>query len=254
MNVTFLWSNNRLGYLGRVMTGICKFGGGTIVLLATCSAAIAADLAPNLPVKAPVGYVTKAQQAPAANGYDWNGWYIGVHVGVTTGSSNWSATQPGAPGLNGSFDLPYHFDFMAGTGSYVAGLQGGYNHVFKSHWMLGFETDLSFPNSDVLIPFSVRGSQTVTSPFTGQVTYGEAVIYSGTVRGRARLCLRSFSALWHRRVGLDLRSGDAYPDCRFSGGRNRDTRNRGHVAALASGLGRRRGRRNPGQRKLDRKG
>src|ERR1035441_4431834 len=164
--------------MGRVMRGICKFGVCTSVVLATCSAAIAGDVAPNLPVKAPVAYVTKAPQAPAANGYDWNGWYVGAHVGVTTGSSNWSATQPGAPGLNGSFDLPYHFDFMAGTGSYVAGLQGGYNHVFKSHWMMGFETDLSFPNSDVLIPFSVRGSQTVTSPLTGQVSYGEAEIYS----------------------------------------------------------------------------
>jgi high affinity Mn2+ porin len=168
------------------MKGIRKFGGGTAVVLATCSVAMAADLPPNLPVKAPAAYVTKAPQAPAANGYDWNGWYIGAHVGVTTGSSNWSATQAGgAPGLSGSFELPYHFDFMAGTGSYVAGLQGGYNHVFKSHWMLGFEADASFPNSDVLVPFSMRGSQTVASPFTGQVTYGEAVIYSGTVRARA---------------------------------------------------------------------
>jgi high affinity Mn2+ porin len=165
------------------MKNICKFGSSTGVLLATCTAAIAGDVLPNLPVKAPVAaYVTKAP--PAANGYDWNGWYVGAHVGVTTGSSNWSATQPGAPGLSGSFDLPFNFDFMAGTGSYVAGLQGGYNHVFKSHWMLGFEADVSFPNSDVLVPFSVRGSQTITSPFTGQVTYGEAVAYYGSVRGR----------------------------------------------------------------------
>ena len=128
----------------------------------------------------PVAYVTKAPQVPAASGYDWSGWYVGAHVGVITGSSSWSAT----PGLSGSFDLPYHFDFMAGTGSYVAGLQGGYNHVFKSHWMLGFEADASFPNSDVLIPYSVRGSQTVTSPFTGQVSYGEAVAYYGTARAR----------------------------------------------------------------------
>jgi high affinity Mn2+ porin len=166
------------------MRGICKFGGGATVVLATCTAAIAGDMPLNLPVKAPVAYVTKAPQAPAADGYDWNGWYIGAHVGVTTGSSNWSATQPGAPGLNGSFDLPYHFDFLAGTGSYVAGLQGGYNHVFKSHWMMGFETDLTFPNSDVTIPFSLRGSQTVSSPLTGQVIYGEAEIYSGTLRAR----------------------------------------------------------------------
>jgi high affinity Mn2+ porin len=164
---------------------ICKFGGSTGVVLATCTVAIAGDVPSNLPVKVPVAYATKAPQMPAANSYDWNGWYVGAHVGVTTGSSNWLATQPGgAPGLSGSFDLPFNFDFMAGTGSYVAGLQGGYNHVFKSHWMLGFEADASFPNSDVLIPFSVRGSQIMTSPFTGQVTYGEAVAYYGSVRGR----------------------------------------------------------------------
>ena len=163
------------------MKGLGKFGGGTGALLATCTVAIAGDLSPNLPVKAPVAYVTKAPQAQASNGYAWNGWYIGVHVGATTGSSNWSAT----PGLGGSFNLPFNFDFMAGTGSYVAGVQGGYNHVFQSHLLLGFEADASFPNSDVLIPFSVRGSQTVTSPFTGQVTYGEAVMFYGTVRARA---------------------------------------------------------------------
>ena len=143
---------------------------------------------------------------------------------------------------------------MAGTGSYVAGLQGGYNHVFKSHWMLGFETDLSFPNSDVLIPYSVRGSQTVTSPFTGEVTYGEAVIYSGTVRARAGYAFDHF--LLYGTGGLAW-TFDQVTRTQIAGsprGRIRDTRNRGHVAALASGLGRRRRRRNPGQRKLDRKG
>jgi high affinity Mn2+ porin len=149
---------------------------------------MAGDVPPNFPVKAPVAYVTKAPQAPAANGYDWNGWYVGAHVGVTTGSSNWSAT----PGLNGSFDLPFHFDFMAGTGSYVAGLQGGYNRVFPSHLMIGVEADASFPNSDVAIPFSVRGSQTITSAFTGQVTYGEAVAYYGSVRARVGYVFNHF--------------------------------------------------------------
>jgi high affinity Mn2+ porin len=86
--------------------------------------------------------------------------------------------------LNGAFDLPFNFDFMAGTGSYAAGLQGGYNYVLPSRLMLGFEVDASFPNSDVLIPYSMRGSQTVTSPSIGQATYGEAVIYYGTARAR----------------------------------------------------------------------
>ena len=125
--------------------------------------------------------------------YDWNGWYVGAHVGVIRGSSNWSA-QPaaGGPALNGSFDLPFHFDFMGGTGSYVAGLQGGYNYVFPSRWMLGFEIDASFPNSDVLVPYSVRGSQTIASPLTGQVTYGEAVIHYGSARARVGYAFEHF--------------------------------------------------------------
>src|ERR1700675_283862 len=159
------------------MPRICKFGGGTGIVLATCSAALAADLPPSLPVKAPVPYVATA--------YDWNGWYVGAHAGVIRGASNWTA-QPGAgaPDLNGSFNLPFNLDFMAGTGSYFLGLQTGYNYVFPSRLMLGVEADVSVPNSDVLIPFAVRGSQSVTSPLIGQVTYGEAVIHYGSARAR----------------------------------------------------------------------
>ena len=42
-------------------------------------------LAADLPVKAPVPYASTA--------YDWNGWYVGAHVGVIIGASNWSATS-----------------------------------------------------------------------------------------------------------------------------------------------------------------
>ena len=155
-------------------------------LLALDGPAVAGDLPSSLPVKAPVPYATKAPQVPAVNSYDWNGWYVGAHVGVIRGSSNWTATQPGAgvPGLNGAFDLPFNFDFMGGWGSYVAGLQAGYNYVLPSRLMLGFEFDVTAPNSDVLVPYSVRGSQTVASPLTGQVTYGEAVIHYGSARAR----------------------------------------------------------------------
>ena len=150
------------------------FAGVNLSLLACDGSAGAADL----PVKAPVPYVSPA--------YDWNGWYVGAHVGVIRGSSNWSANPPGAggPALNGAFDLPFNFDFMAGTGSYVAGIQGGYNHVFPSRLMLGVEYDVSFPNSDVVVPYSVRGSQAIASPLTGQATYGEAVIHYGSARAR----------------------------------------------------------------------
>jgi high affinity Mn2+ porin len=160
------------------MKKIYIFGGGTGMVLATCSVAMAADLPASVPVEAPVPYASPA--------YDWNGWYVGAHMGVVEGSSNWSAMPPGAgaPALSGSFDLPFNFDFMAGTGSYVAGLQGGYNYVAPSRLMLGFELDASSPNSDVVVPFAVRGSQTINTPLTGQVTYGEAVIGYGTARAR----------------------------------------------------------------------
>jgi high affinity Mn2+ porin len=159
------------------MKGIWKIGGGSGIVLAMWSFAIAADMPASLPVKAPVPYVSPA--------YDWNGLYVGVHGGVIRGASNWTA-QPGAgtPALNGSFNLPFNFDFMAGTGSYFIGLQSGYNYVFPSRVMLGVEADVSAPNSDVLIPYSVRGSQTVNSPLIGQVTYGEAVIHYGSARAR----------------------------------------------------------------------
>ena len=165
------------GVTGRGMRISGKFVAGAGMLLASCSFAIAADLPASLPVKAPVRYVTTA--------YDWNGWYAGVHGGVIRGASNWTA-QPGAgaPALNGSFNLPFNLDFMAGTGSYFIGLQGGYNYVFPSRLMLGVEADVSAPNSDVLIPYAVRGSQTVTAPSIGQVTYGEAVIHYGSARAR----------------------------------------------------------------------
>ena len=162
------------------------FTGVGLSLLAFDGTAFAADLSANLPVKAPVPYVSTA--------YDWNGWYVGAHAGVIRGASNWSATQPvaNAPGLNGSFNLPFNFDFMAGTGSYVAGLQGGYNYIFPSRLMLGFEADITAPNSDVLIPYSVRGSQTITSPLAGQVNYGEAVIHYGSARARVGYAFEHF--------------------------------------------------------------
>jgi high affinity Mn2+ porin len=50
--------------------------------------------------------------------------------------------------------------------------------------MLGVEADAILPNSDVLVPLSVRGSQTVTSPVSGQVSYGEAVYHYGSARAR----------------------------------------------------------------------
>src|SRR5258708_20934297 len=176
------------------MRAICKIGGGAGLVLATCSAAFAADLPPSLPVKAPVLYVATA--------YDWNGLYVGAHAGVLRGGSNLTA-QPGggAPALNGSFNLPFNLDFMAGTGSYFVGLQAGYNYVFPSRLMLGVEADVTLPNSDVLIPFAVRGSQRVASPLIGQVTYGEAGIHYGSALAPLGDAFDDFLLYWTGGLG-----------------------------------------------------
>ena len=134
---------------------------------------------------------TVTQKTPAAGippAFDWNGWYLGAHLAAISGASDWSAAPLNAPSLARSFNLPFNFDFMAGTGSYGLGLQTGYNHVFQSRVLLGIETGFTAPNSDVVssstIPSSIQGGQTVVTPAAGRVAYNEAVIEYGSVRGR----------------------------------------------------------------------
>ncbi len=152
-------------------------------LLATAAALIGALLASPL---AAADLPTKAPRKAIDTAYDWTGFYIGAQFGFATGSSRWGATPAaaGSPNLQGSFNLPSHFDFLAGTGSYFAGIQAGYNFVLPSHLLVGFEADESFPNSDVIRPNSIRGSQPVFDPNVGVLTFAEEVIHFGSARGR----------------------------------------------------------------------
>src|SRR5579863_7011916 len=97
---------------------------GLVALVALTGSAAAADL----PVKAP---------PPAAAAYDWSGFYLGGHFGYATGSSHWSATQPGAPAVTGSLDLFNAYDMFRDTGSDLAGFQAGYNYMLPSRWLMG---------------------------------------------------------------------------------------------------------------------
>jgi high affinity Mn2+ porin len=145
-------------------------------LISFAGHAAAADLA-VMPVKAPAA----ATPSPA---FAWSGWYVGAHVGFAAGTSPWTSSAAGAAPVGGTFGFPVTFDFFGGTGSYVAGLQGGYNYVTPSHLLFGVEVDATFPNSDVARPPSIRGSQTVASPLLGQATYSEFVFHGGTARAR----------------------------------------------------------------------
>jgi high affinity Mn2+ porin len=140
-----------------------------VFALAVIRPAAAADLSAVLPVKAPA--------APAS--FDWTGFYVGGHFGYATGTSDWTATQPGFPAstLTGSLDLFNSYDAFKGTGSYFAGLQAGYNSMLPSHFLVGIEADFSSPNT-------IAGSQIFSSALSGQASYSDTVLQMGTARGR----------------------------------------------------------------------
>jgi high affinity Mn2+ porin len=117
----------------------------------------------------------KAPGAVAA--YDWSGFYVGADVGFASGRSNWSATQPGVPNLNGSLDFFHTFDASDGAGSQFGGLQAGYNYMFGPHLLVGAEADISFPST-------IGNAQSLPSTGNGVTGYGDAVEVFGTVRGR----------------------------------------------------------------------
>jgi len=79
-------------------------------------------------------------------------------------------------GSSGTSDLTSGFDLFKGSGSFFGGLQGGYNVVLPSRFMLGVETDASFPNSVAGISVGVANN--------GSANYSDTVLHSGTVRGR----------------------------------------------------------------------
>jgi high affinity Mn2+ porin len=147
----------------------------TLVALASSETARAADHSPTVDAKTPA----PASAAPTAGAaFDWTGFYVGVHGGVTTGSSTWSATQPGgAPNLTGSLDLFSPFSLLSENGSHFGGFTAGYNSMLPSRIVLGAEADVSFAST-------LSASQNFASPASGSATYSDTVELFGTIRGR----------------------------------------------------------------------
>lgn len=137
-------------------------------LVALAGKAQAADL--------PGIMATNAPPQPVA--YDWTGIYVGGHVGYALGGSNFSASQgAGLPNLSGSVDFSNAYNFSTGNGSYVLGLQAGYDMMTASRWLLGVAADVSFPSF-------VGGNTTIASGAIGSVNYLDRVEFSGDVRAR----------------------------------------------------------------------
>ncbi|MBZ5667669.1 MAG: porin family protein, partial [Acidobacteriia bacterium] len=130
---------------------------GLVVLaaLAADRQAIAADLAPTLPLKA----------RAAAPSYDWNGFYFGGHVGYGSGHADATVLDPAATSVGNTF------------GGNIAGVQLGYNVVLPSRVLLGLETDLTFANY-------LDSNAIVAAVPTARSNVTEQMDFTGTVRAR----------------------------------------------------------------------
>jgi high affinity Mn2+ porin len=146
---------------------------GALVVIASAESAAADD-----------AMVTKASPTSTPSAYNWNGFYAGGHLGYAWGSSNWTATTPGAPNVSGSFSVAQPIDSLSETGSFFAGLQAGYNYMLPNRLLIGAEVDTTFPSFPSLAGISVGGASNLTSPTLGAETFSETVLASGTVRGR----------------------------------------------------------------------
>ena len=128
--------------------------------------------------------VFKAAFAPTP--YSWTGPYVGGHLGVAWGSSNW--TTPNGPSGATNFFSP--IDTFNEGGSWFEGVQGGYNYMLPNRWLIGGEVDATFPSFQKLPtgvnPFgiSIGGTSNFTSPALGAVSFTETVLSEGTVRAR----------------------------------------------------------------------
>ncbi|QFI77271.1 carbohydrate porin [Bradyrhizobium betae] len=107
---------------------------------------------------------------------DWTGLYFGGHFAYADGRSSWTASDAVST-VSGSTSLFNSYDAFKGTGSYLFGLQAGYNVMLPSRFVLGFETDVSAPNT-------LAGERTTTSVSGGTASYRDTVLGSGTARGR----------------------------------------------------------------------
>jgi len=131
--------------------------------------------------------LTKATAIPFTDpAYDWSGFYAGGHLGVAWGNSNWSANTTGAPApfASGSFSVFQPINSFSETGSFLDGLQAGYNLMLPNRFVIGGEADASFPSFQNVNGVSIGGTSTLAGPTSGAESFSETMLAFGTVRGR----------------------------------------------------------------------
>ncbi len=153
-------SRVREGVVGIYIAISLAFGAGLAATFGTAARAADATFPPlstQLPLKAPPAWATPY--------FDWSGFYVGGHVGYSRGNARVTVVDDDPTNFSKSF------------GSLTGGLQGGYNYVLPSRFLLGVEADASFLNNlsaDDLAWFR-------TTPDTD---IAERIEFMSTVRGR----------------------------------------------------------------------
>ena len=147
--------NNATGTVAKYFETILRaLGCGSATCLFTVTVCQAADIN-AMPLKAP----------PLAPSYDWSGFYVGGHLGLATGSSDWTASpaQAGLPATSGSMNVFMAPDAFFESGSFLAGAQTGYNYMLHNRWVFGVEADASFPAYPDVNGFSITGRSSFNS-------------------------------------------------------------------------------------------
>jgi high affinity Mn2+ porin len=106
-----------------------------------------------------------AQTASDRPNYNWNGFYLGGHVGYGRAYGDVFVRDPIA--MNTSPSL----------GSLFGGLQFGYNYLLPSRVMIGIEADISMPNS-------YPSDAEIWAGTTSRSVLVEQLDYIATLRGR----------------------------------------------------------------------
>ena len=124
-----------------------------------------------------VAGVAPAQAAEAIAGGSpalaWNGFYFGGHIAAATGASRWRTFDGAPPDAGASSVRARDGQF----GPLVGGVQFGFNHIFADRFLVGVETDASFPDD-------MRSGQNVYSAFAGIYRLEDKVEAFGTARAR----------------------------------------------------------------------
>jgi high affinity Mn2+ porin len=149
-----------------------RVGDGIVGLSIAISLAFAVELATTFATAAhaadatvpPLQLPLKAPPASASS-FDWTGFYVGGHVGYSRGNARVNLVDDDTANFGHRF------------GSLIGGLQGGYNYVLPSRFVLGIEADMSFPN--YLSADDVAWFRT-----TPDTDIAEKIDFMSTVRGR----------------------------------------------------------------------